>query len=600
MPNARSVTITLPALLLSAGLIAPITASQALAQGGLKDPFPPIFELGDLDGVTGVTLRGHDDRARVGFDVARAGDLNGDGLDDLIVSATGIEAGGDFAGAAFVVYGRPTDDPLPAVVDLRVSTVGIGPVLLGDEREGVGSSVAGVGDINGDGIDDVAIGGPGARPSGRYLAGSVYVLFGRDTAASGPFPDIIDLTTLDGDSGFRLDGASAEHRTGSDVAGAGDVNGDGIDDLLIGAYTALPGTAYIVYGRPAGSFPATLDLAGLTATDGVRLLGHGDGGFGESLGRLGDVNGDGIEDIGVGAPSAAGRRGECFVFFGRDATNPWPEELNVADLSSDDGFSLTGTESRDSLGREVNAAGDLNADGVDDFVVGATFAGPMRFDRFGGAYVVFGRPTTGPAFPAVIPVADLNGQDGFVLYGPHGTSRLGEAAAGVGDVNNDGLDDLLVGAWNAERGLLEPGIAYVLYGRDVAATGPFPAALTPDDLDGQAGFWVPGAVEDSRTAQAVAPAGDANGDGIADFIIGAAFVDMGTLVQPGEAYIVYGRDPQACGPDLDGDGRTTLFDFLLFQNLFDDGDLRADFDGDGELTIFDFLAFQAAFDAGCP
>jgi glycosylphosphatidylinositol phospholipase D len=575
-----------------------IAASTALAQGGLKDPFPPILELGTLDGVTGVTLRGQDDRARVGFDVARAGDLNGDGIEDLIVSATGIAAGGDFAGAAFVVFGRSSGEPLPAMVDLGVPSPGVGPVLLGGEREGAGASVAGIGDINGDGVDDVAIGAAGASPSGRYLAGSVYVLFGRDTAASGPFPDTIHLIALDGDAGFRLDGADDGHRTGVDVAGAGDVNGDGVDDLLIGAYTAEPGTAYIVFGR-SGGFPATIDLAGLAPGDGVRLLGRGDGGFGESLARLGDINGDGIGDIGVGAPSAASRRGECFVLFGRDAASPWPEQLAVADMTADDGFSLIGTETRHRLGREVNAAGDLNGDGSDDFVIGATFAGPERFVNLGGAYVVFGRTPSDPAFPTVYEVTNLNGQDGFVLYGPGQTSRLGDAAAGVGDVNSDGLDDLLVGAWNAERGLLEPGVAYVLYGRDVASSGPFPAALTTDDLDGDIGFWLPGSIEDARAAQAVAPAGDANGDGIADFVIGAAWVDRGALVQPGEAYIVYGRNPQACGPDLDGDGQATLFDFLLFQNLFEDGDLIADFDGDGTLTVFDFLAFQAAFDVGC-
>ncbi|NRA58132.1 MAG: FG-GAP repeat protein, partial [Phycisphaerales bacterium] len=144
------------------------------------------------------------------------------------------------------------------------------------------------------------------------------------------------------------------------------------------------------------------------------------------------------------------------------------------------------------------------------------------------------------------------------------------------------------------------GATYVVFGRDAAAGG-FPAALQLADLNGATGFRLDGVADDDASGWSVAPAGDVNGDGIDDLIVGANAADPGGRRSAGTAYVVFGRDLSGgCPADLDGDGTLSIFDFLAFQNLFDAGDPIADFDGDGRLTLFDFLAFQNAFDAGCP
>ncbi len=196
----------------------------------------------------------------------------------------------------------------PSVIDLSALTgsAGANPGfrLDGiDAGDSSGRSVASAGDVNGDGFADLIIGALRADPGGDDEAGASYVVFGR---ASG-FATSLDLATLDGTNGFRLDGIDAFDRSGASAASAGDVNGDGFADILIGAFGGEPGgdtysgESYVVFGKASG-FAASLDLAGLDGTNGFRLDGiDAYDRSGRSVASAGDVNGDGFDDIVIGA-----------------------------------------------------------------------------------------------------------------------------------------------------------------------------------------------------------------------------------------------------------------------------------------------------------
>jgi Ca2+-binding RTX toxin-like protein len=350
----------------------------------------------------------------------------------------------------------------------------------------------------------------------------------------------LNLGTLDGTSGFRLNGASASDQSGNSVASAGDVNGDGYDDLIVGARYADPngnlsGASYVVFGKASG-FAATLALSTLDGTTGFRLDGAATSDrSGWSVASAGDVNGDGYDDLIVGArfadPNGTSNAGSSYVVFGK--ASGFAATVALSTLDGTTGFRMDGAAVNDFSASSVASAGDVNGDGYDDLIVGAHGADPNGGSS-GSSYVVFGKAS---GFAATLALSTLDGTTGFRLNGAAAADYSGGSVASAGDVNGDGYDDLIVGAWGADpNGTTRAGASYVVFGK---ASG-FAATLGLGTLDGTTGFRLDGAAAEDLSGFSVASAGDVNGDGYADLIVGAQRADPNGA-DSGATYVVFGK-----------------------------------------------------------
>jgi hypothetical protein len=424
----------------------------------------------------------------------------------------------------------------------------------------LGQLASAAGDFNGDGADDVAI---AARES--YLA----VVYGGQRKN---LADVVDVASLDGRNGMRIV-SDVEH-----VAGGGDFNGDGIDDLVLGGGD---GHVRVVFGAADSRKLVTLDepnkRLGLIvehrwSSDSFAFVVEG---FGQTVAMLGDVNGDGVADIGIGARGQIyqcctedhRRPGLAFVVFGR-RDGRFPAVLNVKNLNGENGFRIDGAAKSDLVGELVAAAGDVNGDGLADFLVGAPGAKPDGRKAAGTLYVVFG---SRKAFPRRLALGKLDGRDGFAIPGVLPGDRLGRkqwglaSAAGAGDVNGDGVDDIVLTAEdeNAAR------TAFVVFGHKSKKA---PRWFDLKALDGSNGFRA------RISSGEVAGVGDTNGDGIDDVMFGGGSEPLSGYLLLGQrkrfpklvefdrtnevaAVRITGLDspsPVSAAGDLDDDGRDDI------------------------------------------
>ena len=291
-----------------------------------------------------------------------------------------------------------------------------------------------------------------------------------------------ECTRLNGANGFKLTGEVSGDHSGWSVSRAGDVNGDGLADFLIGSYghNNLAGRSYLVFGQVGIGNSGELALGTLNGKNGLALEGASQGDrSGWSVSHAGDVNADGLDDLLIGAWQHAGA-GSSYVMLGGASGNA-NGVLGLSQLQGKNGFRLDGEASGDQCGYAVSSAGDINGDGVDDILIGASGHAGSR----GRSYVVFGGSAVGS--DGVISLGDLNGQNGFALDGEFTNDNSGGAVGSAGDLNRDGVDDLLIGAYRHNS---NTGRTYVMFGdappvltRNRLSLSPGEKVLlTPDNL----------------------------------------------------------------------------------------------------------------------
>jgi len=378
------------------------------------------------------------------------GDLNGDGIEDLILSAP--EAMGH-DGKVYILFGRQRQN-WPQVIDLAEGDADV--MLFSDELNGAfGSSVA-TGDMNADGRDDLVVGAERARgPRGSVNAGKVYVFQGREQ-----WPSLVDLRQYSPD--LTVWGKPMSF-LGRGVA-TGDLNGDGQDDLILGAIGGngpqgerpMAGEVHVLFAGP--DLSGSIDLA-----QGARECVFFGGTAGDELGQymaVGDVNGDGYSDLvlgipGANAPTRGQNAGQVIVAFG-------PMVPGVKDLADGADVVIYGRDASDQVGPDWLGdgltLGDLNGDGTPDIVAGAREGdGPDNNRNLAGeVYVIFGGELP-PTLDLATDPADM------LVYGQASGDLLGRVA--VGDVNGDGTEDLALGATQmGNPNQTGPGTVFLIFG----------------------------------------------------------------------------------------------------------------------------------------
>lgn len=384
---------------------------------------------------------------------------------------------------------------LSLIVILATSSIPVAPThaegivsgnVGGDE---FGASLRGVGDLNNDGFEDFAVGAPGQDSFGSE-AGRVYVYFGR----AQNFKEIPDITLGAGNGGDHF---------GAAVAGIGRFNNDAYDDLAVGAPDSDAGGAgqgrvHLYFGGPSTTSLTTGPI--LSGQQGGDHFGFAlDGGF--------DFNNDGLMDLAVGSPdhpSVGLQSGEVRIYFGATSVTP---AGNVV---------LQGEQAQDWFGAAVRRAGDVNKDGFDDLVVGA----PQPFAANAGrAYVILGR--SDPVPPTRL-----------TLSGEFGGDRFGTAVAGGGDLDQDGFDDVAIGAPKQDAAKSQNGAIYIFRGGS--------------PMNAQFDAKVGGRESGDEMGSSVSISGDWNQDGRSDLLGGAPLSDDGGN-QAGEVNLWLGSTPLDTG-----------------------------------------------------
>ncbi len=438
-----------------------------------------FFGNGNDDNTADVTFTGLEVQNNFGASVSTAGDVNGDGFSDVIIGAYGYN---NSRGRAEIYFGGESMD-------------NVADVFMNGEVTGINSAiqVSGLGDVNGDGYSDVVVGSD----------------FGNNTGRANIFYGGLQMDNV---ADQVLNGENTSDYFGEAATSAGDVNGDGYSDIIIGAkgYGSNKGRAYLYTNTMSGDDIADLSFTGQSSIN-----------FGVSVSTAGDVNGDGYSDIIVGATEGFGANSKAFIFYGG----------LIMDNSAD--VTLNGPVS--GFGYSVSTAGDVNADGYSDVIVGSTGA------ALGNAFIYYGG-------------VSMNTGIDITLYTGISYDQFGQSVSDAGDIDGDGYAEVIIGAPGHSS---NTGRAYI-YSAHVG----YIAVLQGESSDHNFGISISGA-------------GDVNGDGYSDVIVGEKYPFTGPQNGVhGRAFIFYGGNGMDVSADvtMTGEGDNNTFG----QSVSDAGDVNGD------------------------